>query len=92
MSSTITSNPPVAINGKDITELRIVPLQGFYDVLMKPAPMKKLVINENSAINGVVALSYPSMKKTGSSLPEIRRIQGKFLTKHISPENRTRGI
>lgn len=52
----------ININGKDVAELGLTPLFGTLDNILKPAPMKKLVTNTNSAIHGVLPVNAASRK------------------------------
>ncbi len=52
----------ININGVDIAELGLTPLFGTLDNVLKPAPMKKLITNTNSAIHGVLPVNQTSRK------------------------------
>ena len=47
----------IKINGTDISAFGLKPLDGTLDNLMKPAEMKSLVYNENTAIDGSLAMT-----------------------------------
>lgn len=47
----------IRINGTDISALGLTPLDGTLDNLMKPAEMKSVTYNENSAIDGSIAMT-----------------------------------
>ena len=53
----------VALNGRDIDEYDIVPLEGFLNALLKPAGLKKLVTNSNSAFDGVIPVINGNRKR-----------------------------
>lgn len=66
----------IALNGKDITEYGLTPLDGTLNALMKPTTYKKAVTNENAAVDGVSILSSPSIRKKKEhtiSLPFLLR-------------------
>jgi len=46
----------VAINGVDITALKLIMLDGSLDNLLKPNELKSLVMNENASIDGSLAI------------------------------------
>ena len=46
----------VSINGVDITALNLFMLDGSLDNLLKPSELKSLVMNENSSIDGSLAI------------------------------------
>ena len=53
----------ININGEDISgAFNLTPLDGTLNALLKPATPKKLVTNENSAIDGVMYVSTPSKR------------------------------
>lgn len=51
------------LNGNDIAKYRLTSLEGNLNVLMKPAPYKALVSNDNASINGTLILHSPTMRK-----------------------------
>lgn len=51
------------LNGADIAQFHLTPLQGCLEALMKPAPNKALVTNQNNSINGVMVVTTPEMFK-----------------------------
>ncbi len=53
----------LSLNGKDIEAYNLVALDGTLNTLLKPAAPKKLITNENSAINGVMVVSTPSKRR-----------------------------
>lgn len=53
----------MCLNGKDIQEYGLTPLEGTINTLMKPAPLKAAVTNENSSIHGSQVLSAPSSRR-----------------------------
>ncbi len=56
--------PLMCLNGKDIQEWwGLTPLEGTLNTLMKPAPMKALVTNENAALHGSHILSAPTSRR-----------------------------
>lgn len=57
------NTPHMALNGKDITEFGITPLDGTLNTLMKPAPTKKLATNENKSSHGIIVLSSPNARR-----------------------------
>ena len=56
-------NLHISLNGRDITEYGITPLDGTINALMKPAGLKKLVTNTNSAFDGVIPVISARRKK-----------------------------
>lgn len=55
--------PLMCLNGKDIQEYGLTPLEGTINTLMKPAPMKAPATNENSSLHGSHILSAPSARR-----------------------------
>ncbi len=55
--------PLMCLNGKDITEYGLKPLEGTINTLMKPRPMKTLVTNENAFIHGSMVLSQKTARR-----------------------------
>lgn len=53
----------ISLNGHDIEEYHLIALDGTLNVLMSPASTKKLVTNENSAIDGIMIVSTPSKRR-----------------------------
>lgn len=53
----------ISINGRDISELHLTPLQGTLDALMKPTKYKAIVTNENAAMDGSNVVTTPSAHK-----------------------------
>lgn len=51
------------LNGTDISELGLVSLEGNLDVLQKPSEFKKLPINDNSSLDGVLMLHSPFSRR-----------------------------
>ena len=58
----------VSINGKDISEFGIVPLDGFINALLKPAGFKKLVTNSNAAFDGVIPVVSGARKRNSRNV------------------------
>lgn len=66
----------MSINGKDIEGYGLVATQGTLDILSKPAPFKKIAVNENAAEDGVFVFCAPSARKRDKqdiSLPFLLR-------------------
>ena len=55
--------PLMCLNGKDIEEWGLTPLEGTLNTLMKPAPMKTLVTNENAYLHGSMVLSQKTARR-----------------------------
>lgn len=55
--------PLMCLNGKDIEEWGLTPLEGTLNTLMKPAPMKTLVMNENAYLHGSMVLSQKTARR-----------------------------
>jgi hypothetical protein len=53
----------ISLNGRDITEYGITPMDGIINALMKPAGYKKLITNSNAAFDGVVPVINAQRKK-----------------------------
>ena len=53
----------ISLNGRDITEYGITPMEGIINALMKPAGYKKLITNSNAAFDGVVPVINAQRKK-----------------------------
>lgn len=49
--------PTITINGKALSTFGLTPLDGTLDALMKPAPMKQLVYNDNATMDGSRAIT-----------------------------------
>ncbi|MDD3404979.1 MAG: hypothetical protein PHH23_01755 [Paludibacteraceae bacterium] len=47
----------ISLNGANITTFGLTMLKGSLDNLLKPAEMKPLVLNENSSIDGSIAIT-----------------------------------
>lgn len=65
----------ININGKDIAELGLTPLFGTLDNILKPAPLKKLVTNTNSTIDGVMPVNAASRKVDKRDFSMLFRLQ-----------------
>jgi len=57
------ARPVMLLNGQDIERWGISPLEGTMNTLMKPAPMKALVSNENASLHGSLVLYAPSARR-----------------------------
>jgi hypothetical protein len=66
----------ISLNGKDISEWHLTALDGTLNTLIKPSAYKKMVTNENAAMDGTSILSEPSVRKrekNSISLPFLLR-------------------
>lgn len=54
------------LNGVDVSQYKLTPLDGNLNTLMKPAADKNLVKNENSSMNGTLILHSPTVRKVAS--------------------------
>lgn len=64
------------LNGKDIAEYNLTPLDGCLQAFLKPADYKALQTNDNAAIHGTNVLSAPQkrrMAKRDITLPFLLR-------------------
>lgn len=55
--------PIIALNGEDIAAFHLTPLEGTIAAILKPPPYKKIVTNDNSYINGTMAICTPSSRR-----------------------------
>lgn len=55
--------PLMRLNGKDIAEYGLTPLEGTINTLMKPRPMKALITNENAYLHGSMVLSQKTARR-----------------------------
>lgn len=69
----------IALNGNDIDMYHLTALDGTLNALMKPAPYKKAITNENAAVDGSIILSAPSVRKV-----DKRTISIPFLLRSVS--------
>lgn len=53
----------IALNGNDIEMYHLTALEGTLNALIKPSAYKKMVTNENAAMDGTNILSEPSVRK-----------------------------
>lgn len=53
----------ISLNGNDIEMYHLTALDGTLDALIKPSAFKKMVTNENAAMDGTSILSEPSARK-----------------------------
>ncbi len=65
----------ININGKDLSEFGLTPLFGTLDNILKPAPLKKLVTNTNSAIDGVMPVNAASRRKDKRDFSMLFKIE-----------------
>ena len=66
----------IALNGNDIEMYHLTALDGTLNALMKPTAYKKMVTNENAAMDGTSILSEPSARrrdKRSVSIPFLLR-------------------
>ena len=66
----------IALNGNDIEMYHLTALDGTLNALMKPTGYKKMVTNENAAMDGTSILSEPSARrrdKRSVSIPFLLR-------------------
>ena len=76
----------ISLNGTDIAQYGITPLDGALNVLMKPAGYKKLVTNTNAAFDGVMPIINAYRKK------DSRTFTLNFLLRSASLIDRRRDI
>ena len=69
----------IALNGQDISAYNLTALDGTLNALMKPTSYKKAITNENAAVDGVMILASPSVRKV-----DKRSISIPFLLKSVS--------
>lgn len=53
----------ISLNGNDIEMYHLTALDGTLNALIKPSAYKKMVTNENAAMDGTSILSEPSVRK-----------------------------
>lgn len=53
----------MCLNGRDIEEWGLTPLEGTLQTLMKPAPEKPLVTNENASLHGSQVIATPTARR-----------------------------
>ena len=53
----------MVLNGIDISAYNLTALEGTLNALMKPATYKKVVTNDNAAIDGTIILAAPTARK-----------------------------
>lgn len=53
----------MSLNGRDIEEWGLTPLEGTLQTLMKPAPTKALPSNENASLHGSQMITTPSSRR-----------------------------
>lgn len=93
--------PLMCLNGKDIQEYGLTPLEGTINTLMKPAPLKAAVTNENSSLHGSHVLSAPTARRyakqdfslmfylESASLTDLARTIDDLVAKLIAGKNNT---
>ncbi len=76
----------ISINGIDLDDYGIVPLEGFLNTILKPAGFKKLATNTNTAFDGVIPIANGNRKR------DSRTVTLNFLIRSVSIIDKRRCI